>query len=109
MRKYGKKDANHNQISDVFTKHGLFVADTSAMGNGFPDMVISLGGITVMVEVKDGAKHPSQRRLTPDEQKFHSTWKGWIVIIESEDDALSLIAEIKHEQITRYHWIAGTA
>ena len=54
------------------------------------DIVVAKNGINVLVEIKDGNKPPSARKLTPDEQKFHDEWKGLIRIVETFDDVVAL-------------------
>ena len=44
-----------------------------------------------LIEVKDGAKPPSARKLTPDQVKFHHDWCGQIAVAESVEDALAVI------------------
>ena len=44
------------------------------------------------MEVKDGAKPPSARRLTPDEKQWHERWQGQVVVVESVDGALRELA-----------------
>ena len=39
-----------------------------------------------LIEVKDGRKPPSRRRLTPDEERFALRFP--VVIVESVDDVL---------------------
>lgn len=79
-------DANHAEIAAAFRQLGYSVADTSRLGNGFPDLVVARSGRTVLVEVKDGAKPPSARKLTPDEQQFRDAWRGDYVVVESLTD-----------------------
>lgn len=44
------------------------------------------------MEVKDGQKVPSARKLTPAEQKFFEEWRGGIVaIVNSVDEAIDLL------------------
>jgi hypothetical protein len=43
------------------------------------------------MEVKDPTKKPSQRALTDDEGKFFMMWRGQVWVIETIDEALSLI------------------
>ena len=66
------------------------MAITSDLGNGFPDLVVSKEGYTILIEIKDGTKPPSQRRLTDDEETFHAGWKGHIAIVKSEQDVIWL-------------------
>jgi len=79
-------DANHADIIDAFRRMGCSVADLSRIGGGIPDLAVGLYGRTVLVEVKDGRKPPSARKLTPDEDRFRRGWKGYYAIVESLDD-----------------------
>ena len=95
---YAKKvDANQKEIVKAFRQLGAKVAITSSAGDGFPDLVVQyrypsrkLYNLeTLLVEVKDGAKPPSQRRLTPEQEVFHSIFNCHIV--ESVVDVYDLL------------------
>lgn len=83
-------DDNQPTIVKAFRDLGWIVAHTHMVGGGFPDLVCSKAGMMVLIEIKDGAKTPSQRRLTPPELEFHSTWQGPLYVIESVDDVYQL-------------------
>lgn len=66
-----RTDANHAAIMADLRKAGFRVHDTSALGGGFPDLVVFRPDCGLfLVEVKDGAKPPSRRRLTLAEAEF---------------------------------------
>ena len=56
-----------------------------------PDIAVGYKGINHLFEIKDESKPPSQRKLTKDEKRFHSTWKGSVHIVESPEYAIRLI------------------
>lgn len=87
MRRAARKDANHNSIGDHLRSLGWSVLDLSRLGGGVPDMVVGKPGIAVLVEAKDGSKPPSDRRLTPEEQKVRDRWEGPYVLALSPEDA----------------------
>ena len=89
-----KTDDNHQEIMDAFRAHAFSVADTSRLGQGFPDLVVAKGGINVLVEVKDGSKPPSARKLSEDEKKFMEAWRGRYRIIETIDGVKWLDGEL---------------
>jgi|TARA_R110000787_G_scaffold56390_3_gene129654 hypothetical protein len=92
----GKRiDANQPSIVKTFRTLGCHVAITSSLGGGFPDVVVSTHGVTCLVEIKDGSKVPSRRRLTEDELMFHNVCSGYIAVIESEEQALGLVHEMR--------------
>jgi hypothetical protein len=68
--------------------------DTASLGNGCPDLVIAFNGKMACVEIKDGTKPPSARKLTLDEVEFMNTWRGKYVIIESVDDVIALLRDL---------------
>ena len=95
MRVRARKDSNHVEIVKAFRDLGASVFDTAQLGRGYPDINISLSNITVLVEIKDGAKPPSACKLTLDEVKFHDEWQGWVEIVYSVDDVIKLVNKLK--------------
>ena len=89
-----RTDSNQTQIVTALRKLGCSVAITSSLGKGFPDIVVGWKGRNYLFEIKDGEKSPSQRKLTPDEVKFHEFWYGDIRVVESVDDALKAVGAI---------------
>lgn len=89
MRRAARTDANHAEILQAFRDCGFQVFDTSRLGGGFPDCVVhrNTHGV-VLVEIKDGAKPPSARKLTPDEDEFAQRFP--VDIVTSVDDVLAL-------------------
>ena len=44
-----------------------------------------------MIEVKDGDKPPSARKLTPDQVTWHEAWRGQVCVVKSVEEALEAI------------------
>lgn len=95
VRRAARVDENQSEIVASFRAMGCSVADTSAVGDGFPDLVVGKFGITVLVEVKNPRKIPSKRRLTPDQKDFHDEWNGSITIVETLDDVIDLVSRMR--------------
>jgi hypothetical protein len=64
---------------------------THAVGQGFPDLVVSFRGRNILIEIKDGSKPPSARRLTPDQKEFHESWDGELYVVESAEQAITVL------------------
>ena len=62
-------DANHAAVVETLRKAGWRVKDTSRYEH-FVDLMAVKPGRLLFVEVKDGAKKPSARKLTPGEMSF---------------------------------------
>ncbi len=87
-----KVDANQKKIMQLCRRiPGLSVATIHTVGNGLPDLILGFCGKNYLVELKDGAKMKSQKKLTKDEVEFHEEWNGQICVCESIDDILKLI------------------
>lgn len=80
-------DANQPEAVDYLRRAGYSVHITSALGGGFPDLVVARERFTALVELKDGRKSESQRRLTLPEQAFKNRWPGVCVTALSGEDA----------------------
>jgi len=87
-------DANQAEIMySLRDIPGCKVAVTSMVGNGFPDIVVAWMGKNYLFEIKDGAKPPSARKLTPAERKFHAKWQhaGQIDIVTCIEDCWKVL------------------
>jgi hypothetical protein len=81
-------DANQPEIVAAFRALGYSVAHTHMVGGGFVDVIVGKGGRSFLIEIKDGSKPPSARKLTKDEAEFHAEWRGGVYVIASTDDVL---------------------
>jgi hypothetical protein len=87
-----RTDSNHAEIIKALRKiPNLSVFSTHEVGKGFPDIVIGYKGINYLIEIKDGKKSPSQRKLTDAELDFHLSWNGQIDTIKNFDELLQII------------------
>jgi hypothetical protein len=91
MRYANRIDANQNQIVDALRKAGAVVRIIS-QGDGIPDLLVGYKGYTILMEVKDGDKVPSARKLTEAEQKFFDDWRGgMLAVVNSVEEALEIL------------------
>lgn len=84
MRRAAKIDANQVAIVKALRQIGCTVQHLHAVGDGCPDLLVGAYGQTLLVEVKDGSKPPSARRLTEDQLVWHGAWTGGPVAIVTD-------------------------
>lgn len=87
MRRAARTDGNQRAGNDHLESIGWSICVLSAHGRGVPDSLVARYGFTALVEWKDGAKPPSARKLTPDQERFHADWQGVIITALSPEDA----------------------
>lgn len=92
MSKYARRiDANQNEIVSALRKAGATVR-VITQGDGIPDLLVGYNGHTILMEVKDGQKVPSARKLTTGEQEFFDKWTGgMLVVVNSAEEALEVL------------------
>lgn len=84
-------DVNQREIVKTLRKMGFTVLILSMVGKGCPDILVGAFGKNILIEIKDGNKPPSGRKLTEHEQIFHDAWKGQVCVIKNIDELLNLI------------------
>ncbi len=87
-------DANQPEIVKDLRAIGATVQPLHQVGKGCPDLLVGFRGINHLLEVKDGDKPPSKRRLTPAEQRWHDEWRGQRAIVKNVDEAYKVIGAI---------------
>jgi len=91
MRRAARTDANQADIVDALRAIGASVEILAAVGRGCPDLLVGYRGCNVLLEVKDGQKRPSKRKLTGDQEIWHRGWQGRVIVVKSADEALAVV------------------
>lgn len=95
MRQAARKDANHDEIAAIFSGYGFDVIDTSGFSGKMLDLLVTLSnGFFQYIEIKDGRKPKSARKLTTDEEKFISRRPDRCTVIESVEQARAFCAHV---------------
>lgn len=84
-------DANQSKIVQAARQYGASVLPIHELGKGAPDLLIGIRGKNFLWEVKDGDKTPSKQRLTEDEEVWHDSWRGQVIIIHSIAEAIAFL------------------
>lgn len=96
MRRAAKRDENHETVADVFRQLGCSVFETDRVGEGFPDLVVGLLGVSHLIEVKNPETHYGRKGLNDRQSAFAAAWRGSpIVVITSEDEAAAFVQNIR--------------
>jgi Holliday junction resolvase len=91
-----KVDANHVQVVEALRAAGATVQSLAGVGKGVPDLLVGYRQTTLLMEVKDGQKSPSQRKLTEDQLKWHREWNGGtLAVVDGPEAALRALGVIK--------------
>lgn len=115
-------DSNQPSLVEFWEGLGIGVQRLNAVKDGCPDVLLMTDGLTLMgqfdreevvrrleglpglivyaganllVEIKDGAKPPSKRKLSEDEEKWWGKYEtvGAKVIVKNEQEALGAVRE----------------
>ena len=91
MRRAARIDRNQTEIVEALRKLGASVQPLHNAGDGIPDLLVGFQGRNFLIEVKDGTKKPSARKLTPCQVEWHNEWLGQAAIVTSTEEAIALV------------------
>ena len=92
MRRAAKIDQNQPEIVAALERVGCQVLHLHQVGGGCPDLLVKTrGGRLLLLEIKDGSKPPSERKVKVHQKRFHEDWFPCCKVVESVDDALRAV------------------
>ena len=98
-RRAKKRDANEPEIIAALKAVGCSILQLDAI-----DLLVGRAGKNYLLEVKDGSKPPSGRKLTPKEETLMREWRGDpIAIVKNVEEAMSAVGLRKrrcHETVS---------
>lgn len=78
-----RRDANEPAIVEALRGIGCTV------GYGdWVDLIVGNQGNTYLLEVKDGSKPKSGRKLKPSQEKLVAEWRGHYAVVTNVDEAI---------------------
>lgn len=93
-----RRDRNQLELVRLWEQLGGTFADLSQLP-GVLDGIAGIAGVDQRVEIKDGKKPPSARKLTEKEADVFQTWRGRRPVIwESGEDVIRTRDEMVLEQ-----------
>lgn len=95
MRRAARIDANQQLIVHALRQAGASVHSLASEGSGCPDILVGFRQRNYLLEIKDGNKPPSARALTADEKEWHAGWHGQVAVVESVEEALTVVGIIR--------------
>lgn len=84
-------DENQREIVKALQQMGCTVSSLTQVGAGCPDLLVGVSGRNLLMEIKDGNKPASARKLTPAQVKWHDNWRGQKAVVESVSQAIELV------------------
>lgn len=94
-RRAARVDANQASVVKALRKCGARVVSLAAIGNGCPDLLVGFRSEWHVLEVKDGSKAPSARKLTPLEADFINSCPAPVYVVCDEIQALKAIGAMR--------------
>jgi Holliday junction resolvase len=89
-RRAPRKDDNHREIVNALESIGATVLCINE--KDAPDLLVGYRGSDYLLEIKDGSKSPSRRKLRPGQERFAQMWRGRPPVkVESIDEAFRAI------------------
>ncbi len=88
-------DANQPKIVEALRRYGAVVYITTCVKK-FTDIVVAYNGKWYLMEVKDGSKPPSQRKLTPGEKEALRKAESvgcTIHLVTTKEEAIQILKE----------------
>lgn len=101
MRRNARVDDNQAEIVAALRRAGATVQSLATIGKGCPDLLVAYRQSNILIEVKDGRKPPSARKLTDDEAAWIGRWNAPVFIITSADEAVKLLGFVFGPQMDR--------
>lgn len=81
-----KPDENQGEIVQALENIGCSVYDASRVGGSFPDLVVGIRGLTILLEVKT-----ERGRVRKEQTKWHENWRGCTFIVRSPMEAIDVV------------------
>jgi Holliday junction resolvase len=86
MRRNARLDKNHPEVVEAFRKLGASVLSLAPLGRGIPDLLVAIGGVTWLIEIKSKKGKENDLQL-----EWAENWKGARAVVRDTQGVETVI------------------
>ena len=86
MRRNARVDRNHPEVVEAFRKLGASVLSLAPLGRGIPDLLVAIGGVTWLIEIKSKKGKENDLQL-----EWAENWKGARAVVRDTQGVETVI------------------
>ena len=86
MRRNARIDKNHPEVVEAFRKLGASVLSLAPLGRGIPDLLVAIGGVTWLIEIKSKKGKENDLQL-----EWAENWRGARAVVRDTQGVETVI------------------
>ena len=90
MRRNARIDKNHPEIVAAFRKLGASVLSLAPLGRGIPDLLVAIGGVTWLVEIKSKKGKENDLQL-----EWAENWRGARAVVRDTQGVETVVKTMR--------------
>ena len=90
MRRAARTDTNHQEMVEAFRSLGCSVLSLAPLGQGVPDLLVAINGITWLVEVKSGKSKENKLQ-----KEWAENWQGARVLVRDTQGVETVVKTMR--------------
>ena len=90
MRRNARVDKNHSEVVEAFRKMGASVLSLAPLGRGIPDLLVAIGGVTWLIEIKSKKGKENDLQL-----EWAENWRGARAVVRDTQGVETVVKTMR--------------
>ena len=90
MRRNARVDKNHSEVVEAFRKMGASVLSLTPLGRGIPDLLVAIGGVTWLIEIKSKKGKENDLQL-----EWAENWRGARAVVRDTQGVETVVKTMR--------------
>ena len=90
MRRNARVDKNHSEVVEAFRALGASVLSLAPLGRGIPDLLVAIGGVTWLVEIKSKKGKENDLQL-----EWAENWRGARAVVRDTQGVETVVKTMR--------------
>ena len=90
MRRNARIDKNHPEVVEAFRALGASVLSLAPLGRGIPDLLVAIGGVTWLVEIKSKKGKENDLQI-----EWAENWRGARAVVRDTQGVETVVKSMR--------------